>query len=252
MNNSKQSFSITPIGGVGEIGSNMACVQNGEQYFFIDCGILFPSDDAFGINYLIPDWHQYIKIPDNNILFITHGHEDHIGAIIHFLTLQPKTKIYAPLFAADLISAKMSIQNIECHINIYHEGECLELAGLKIYPIKVNHSIPDTFGLIICDAFENAVTYISDFKFSNKNYLENELNTSYIQNILSNKKFQLALLDSTNIQKKNQTDAELDLVEDIEKIVSEKRRTFITLFSSNVHRMQTIFNAAKKYNKKVI
>ena len=97
------SFKILPIGGLGQIGSNMMQIQTEASSFIIDCGILFPYEDTFNINYLIPNF-EFIERPE--AIIITHGHEDHIGALAHLVEKFPGIKIFAPKFSATLIKAK--------------------------------------------------------------------------------------------------------------------------------------------------
>ena len=104
----KPIFEIQPIGGVGEIGSNMTLVKTSEGTILIDCGILFPDDDLFDINYIIPD---YSKLPYIEKIIITHGHEDHIGAIIHLIDHLPDIEIICTNFTRELIQRKFSFEN---------------------------------------------------------------------------------------------------------------------------------------------
>ena len=158
------SFSIQPIGGLGQIGSNMMVIRSpSKRTYVIDCGILFPFEDTFNINYLIPNFEN-IEKPE--FVIITHGHEDHIGAITHLLEKFPGLKVYAPPFAAELIRKKVDFYprklSLKLHTNI---KEVIVDNDISFEYIQVNHSIPDTFGIVIKNLqTQTGVFYVSDFK----------------------------------------------------------------------------------------
>ena len=141
-------FRIKPVGGVGQIGSNMTLIQTIEDTIIIDAGILFPYEDFFDINYLIPNMDE---IPEPSHLIITHGHEDHIGAIVHVIEKFPNIKILASPFSASLIRKKLTFNNKLFPITEYRDYDQLSFNQFTIDPIHVNHSIPETCGLLIKD-----------------------------------------------------------------------------------------------------
>ena len=241
------NFTIKPLGGVGQIGSNSTLFSAGDTNIIVDCGILFPNDDHFDINYLIPDLSHVVEGID--ALIITHGHEDHIGAIYHYIMRFPEAMIYAPPFARELILEKLSHKNISKEILNLDD---LEIGDFKVTPIHVNHSIPDTFGLFI-EYKDCSVLFISDFKIDRDNTYENFFDFEKL-NQFSKNTFKIAMLDSTNIRSRNlETPSELSVADDLEKIILETSGTvFLTTFASNVHRVQTVFNICKKHNIAVI
>ncbi|EQC52295.1 MBL fold metallo-hydrolase [Bacteriovorax sp. DB6_IX] len=174
----KDKLNITPLGGVGQIGSNCTLVQSEDENILIDCGILFPYEDFFDINYLIPDLreveHKISKI------IITHGHEDHIGAIHHYIEKFPEAEIYAPLFAKKLIENKLDYKSLSKKIKPLNNK--IEFGAAAITPIHVNHSIPDTKGLMIThDKLDTAVLFISDFKVDLNSPYEAPINLDLIK-----------------------------------------------------------------------
>ncbi|MBL7665475.1 MAG: ribonuclease J [Bacteriovoracaceae bacterium] len=243
-------FSILPLGGVGEIGSNLTVVRTPEQTIIIDAGILFPYEDHFDIDYLVVDVKILEKENVTDILF-THAHEDHIGAVAHILKKFPEIKIWASQFATSLIRHRLDEQGIVTRINIFRENDVLSFKHLNIHPVHVTHSIPETFGFLIEDKKKNACAlYISDFKFDLNPPYEKAFNFEKIAKHFAAAKQTYAFLDSTNILYQTKTPSESELIPDIEEVVkSHPGRLFVTLFSSNIHRMQSFINACKKYKK---
>lgn len=247
----KSFFKVTPIGGVGQIGSNMTLFETKEKRILVDCGILFPFEDFFDINYLIPNTSDLGKL---DAIVITHGHEDHIGAITHLVQQYPDVKIYSPAFAAELMRFKLNHRKMSAQIEIYTPNSCLEFGETKIYPIHVNHSIPQTFGLLFLhEKLDLATFFVSDFKVDPKASYEDIINLERLQSLSQSFAHRYLLADSTNIlSSRKKTLSETDLVPAFEEIFAVEGRIFATCFSSNIHRIQTIVNAAAKTNRKVV
>ncbi len=243
------TLSIKPLGGVGQIGSNSTLITYKETNIIIDCGILFPAEQLFDINYLIPDLSQVDEQID--AIIITHGHEDHIGAVAHYVEAFPQAQIYAPLFARELILEKLS------HTRFHHNVELLlpELIidEIKIESFHVNHSIPDTKGLMI-STHELSLLFISDFKIDFENPYERPFDFSVINEHAKSDRMRISLLDSTNIMSKNyETPSERIVAKDIETIINNtKGNCYITTFSSNIHRIQTIIDICHANNTALI
>lgn len=250
---SKKQIKITPIGGVGQIGSNCTLIQYEDINILIDCGILFPYDDSFDINYLIPDLDS-INIEIDTIV-ITHGHEDHIGAIRHYVEAFPEASIYAPRFAKKLMDEKLNYLKIPKKIQLLESLSFGKNGDLVIDNIHVNHSIPDTRGLIISSkALDTAILFISDFKIDKSGVYEDAFDFETVKKFASSYKRRIALLDSTNILSGNKrTPSESSLIEDIKEACRKTTgTTYITTFASNIHRVQTIINIGKELNRAVI
>lgn len=244
-------FRITPIGGVAQIGSNMTLVESRGRRLLIDCGILFPYEDFFDINYLIPDMDHLGEL---DALVITHGHEDHIGAISHLVEKYPSLKIYAPAFAAELMKLKLSKENLQTQIEIYREADELIFDELEVHPIHVNHSIPQTFGLLLRVPSLNLATfYVSDFKVDFTSPYEAPFNFDKLKELTGHLKTKLLLSDSTNItSSRDKTTSEREVLSGLEPIFSQTGRLFVTSFSSNIHRVQSFIDLAAKYNRPVV
>lgn len=247
-------FSITPIGGLGQIGSNMTLVSGQEESVIIDCGILFPNEDSFGVNYIIPSL-EVLKKHDPKHLIITHGHEDHIGAISHILLAFPSIKVWSSPFSSELIKRKLKRDKINRKIEIFKEKDEIEFNDFSVIPIHTNHSIPETNGLLFKFTSKNVCFFlISDFKFDNQTPYEPPMDLKFIKEKTKNFEKRLLLVDSTNIKSRNtKTFSEADIIPKIENIIeTNKKRIFITLFPSNIFRQKTILNACKKLKRNVI
>ena len=248
------SFSIQPIGGLGQIGSNMMVIRSpSKRTYVIDCGILFPFEDTFNINYLIPNFEN-IEKPE--FVIITHGHEDHIGAITHLLEKFPGLKVYAPPFAAELIRKKVDFYprklSLKLHTNI---KEVIVDNDISFEYIQVNHSIPDTFGIVIKNLqTQTGVFYVSDFKVDEHSIHEPVFDFEKLNSSLSKCKKKILLADSTNITSSQiKTSSEQDLIPAFSKFIQSKtQRIFVTTFSSNIHRLLNLYYLAKENNRKFV
>lgn len=251
MSNSKSlELKVYPLGGVGEIGSNMTVFETKNHLVIIDYGILFPYEDFFDINYLIVDAKD-LDTSKEITLFITHGHEDHIGAVHHFMTNYPMAKIHAPNFAKNLLHKKFERYKVHFPILEYVENTVLHFDQFELHPIHVTHSIPDTYGLVFKNQ-KTGILFISDFKYDESPLFEKPFNVQKIQKLFNGLDKKIAMLDSTNILVPGKTLSESDLTADLEEIIQNKKRTFITMFSSNVYRMRNILELAKKHHRKII
>jgi ribonuclease J len=248
----KPYLSIKPVGGVGQIGSNMTLIQGENDTILIDAGILFPYEDFFDIDYLIPDLSS---IPTPTHLIITHGHEDHIGAVIHVVKKFPKIKVLASPFTAGLIRKKLEFNKHPYPIAEYRHFDQLGFKDFTIDPIHVNHSIPETVGLLIKDTREEiGFFFISDFKIDFKTIYERPFDFEKLIKHSKNLKKRLLLVDSTNITSStHETPSENDLIPVLDDLFEKaESRIFVTCFSSNIHRLMTFISLAKKHGKKLI
>ncbi|MBC7429483.1 MAG: ribonuclease J [Bacteriovorax sp.] len=249
---SKPLIKVKPVGGVGQIGSNMTLIQGDNDIILIDAGILFPYEDFFDIDYLIPDLSQ---IPEPSHLVITHGHEDHIGAVLHVVKKFPKIKVLASPFTAGLIRKKLDFAHHQHQIIEYRQFDQLGFKDFTIDPIHVNHSIPETVGLLIKDTKEQiGIFFISDFKIDFKTIYERPFDFEKLIKHTKDLKRKILLCDSTNITSSTkETPSEHDLIPVLDSIFEEaKNRIFITCFSSNIHRLMTFIDLCKKHNKKLV
>jgi ribonuclease J len=246
-------FSILPIGGVEEIGSNMTVIRTIDEDIVIDCGMLFPYEECFDINYLIPDF-SLLGADRFKSIIITHGHEDHIGALPHLLKAFPDITVYTSQFTLHLIQKKFEEHKINFKYKIYDPSSELSFKNVDISPIHVNHSIPETCGLIIrTKNREWGALYISDFKVDLQSKHEKPIDFKRIKEKLSECKQTAYFMDSTNILNDGKTTSENDLHSDLKTLLDRpENRVFMTLFASNVHRMNAIAKMAIESGRKVV
>jgi ribonuclease J len=243
---------IKPVGGIGQIGSNMTLVQGKTDTILIDAGILFPYEDFFDIDYLIPDLS---KIPTPTHLIITHGHEDHIGAILHVVRQFPQIKVLATPFTATLIRKKLEYNANPYPIQEYRQHDHLGFNDFTIDPIHVNHSIPETVGLLLKNHEETfGFFFASDFKIDPATKFERPFDFEKLERLSKKLTKKMLLVDSTNIMSNQvKTPSEMDLIPVFDEIFqSTDKRIFITCFSSNIHRLMIFIELAKKLGRKIV
>ncbi len=245
---------VRPYGGLKQIGSNMVEFKTKGTHIILDCGILFPDEDAFDINYLIPDFSE-METPD--ALIISHGHEDHIGAITHFVERFPQVPIYAPPFALELIVLKLREKHLRADLRSYGPKDRIRLRDFDIFPIAVNHSIPHTYGLFFRPTTKMqdwGVFYVSDFKVDFHSPYEDPFDFARLQELSKSCLRRFLLADSTNIlSSREKTLSEADVIPALASAFeAHSGRLFITTFASNIHRLQTIFILAEKHKRKVV
>ena len=250
-----QTF-FMPLGGVRQIGANLTYIQHGPEEFIIDAGILFPHADTVGIDYLIPDW-SVMRHPRH--LLLTHGHEDHIGAIGHLIEKFPQLIIHAAPFTAALVRKKLALTNQTAKIEIWHESS-LKFGELIISPIPVNHSIPQTCGLLIEHPTAKVpwcLFYISDFKIDPSGRAGEPFNVKQLSEKAQHYSRRILLADSTNpltpACPSNHAINEGDLYLPLKNIISAQHgRVFVTLFASNIYRLQTLIQIAQETSRTII
>lgn len=236
---------ITPIGGIGQIGSNMTLFEVGDESVIIDSGMLFPNDRNFGVNYLIAN---FLEMDFSNLkgIFITHCHEDHIGAIYHLLKKVPDLKIYCEEFSKCIIKNKINHHGDTFHI--INEFSDISFENFSMHSFRVNHSTANTLGFIL-KSNEDSIIYSSDFKVDLNPQYETPINFKRIKELTKESKRKIAMLDSTNILYKGKTPSETDLIPELEKTLSHPTRTIVTLFASNIYRLITMIKICHKKGK---
>lgn len=246
-------FSILPIGGVEEIGSNMTLIRTPDEDILIDCGMLFPYEECFDINYLIPDFSLLDPSRLTSII-ITHGHEDHIGGLGHLLKDFPDITVYISKFTLHLVQKKLEEHKITMKYEMYDGTSDLSFKNIDVFPVHVNHSIPETCGLVIRSKDKKwGALYISDFKVDLVSKHEKPIDLARIKEKLSECVQTAYLIDSTNILNDGKTTSENELLADLKDLMNRKEdRLFITLFASNVHRMNTIAKMARDSGRKIV
>lgn len=247
------TIKFTPVGGVEEIGSNFSLIESDNTQVVIDYGIMFPDDEVFGISYLIAD-HGIIDPEKLRGIVITHAHEDHIGGIFHLLKNFPNTPLYCSLFSKILIELKLDNQKITNPIILFTAQDDLEIGEILVSPFQVTHSIPETHGIYLSDQNrEVGLTYISDFKFDLDITTEPPFDLKRLKSLTHTSKKNAFFIDSTNILIEQQTTSEEHVYQSLDSHIKQgPSRVFITLFSSNLFRLQAIFQSAIDDGRKII
>jgi ribonuclease J len=243
---------FSPLGGLGEIGSNMVLFDDGHSGLIIDAGIMFPYDDAFNINYLIPNF-AHLDPKYFSTLLLTHAHEDHIGAVEHLLKWNPKLKVMCTPFTKLMVQKRLTENNVHCSfINMPLEGKMV-LDQWTIQSIEVNHSIPETQGLVI-GHFKEAVAffYCSDFKVNTNDCDGPAFKNKKVLQAMQQYPNRIAMLDSTNILKTGKTVDEGTVLEGLDSEFKKSGRIFITFFASNISRFRNIIRLSKKYHRPIV
>ncbi|MCX7829805.1 MAG: ribonuclease J [Acidobacteria bacterium] len=243
---------ISFFGGLGEFGRNMTVYESGDFCLIVDCGMMFPEADTFGVDRVIPDFQSIIEKKDskNFALLLTHAHEDHIGAV-PFLLKQLDFPVYASPFSFGLLEKKIEEMELDFpqFIDIT-KSENMAFGPFGIEPIFVTHSIPESYTVAIrCE--DGVFLHTSDFKFD-QTPLDSEITDySKLQKIGSGGVTAI-LIDSTNAETLGIAGSEKSVFKNLEKYISSfNNRLIITLFSTNIQRIQGILNLAEKYQKKV-
>ena len=243
---------IIPLGGLGEIGKNMTAIEFGTDIIVVDCGLGFPDEDMYGIDIVIPDI-SYLKANAEKVrgIVITHGHEDHIGAVpyvIHDLNVP----IYATPLTAALIELKLEEHDLLYNTQIFTKkvGSSFRLGAFTIEFINVNHSIPDAVALAIGTPI-GTVIHTGDFKIDVTPIQGSMMDIARLGQ-LGNDGVLALLSDSTNVEKPGYSASERKVGASFNKLfMGCDKRIIITTFASNVHRLQQIIDVAAKYGRKV-
>jgi ribonuclease J len=247
----KNEVGVFALGGLGEVGKNMYVVEYQDEIIIIDSGILFPDDYLLGIDYVIPDYTYLYENQDKiKALVITHGHEDHIGGIPFLLRQVKIPKIYASGMAVSLIKNKMEQhKGFRANIIEFQEYEKLILGKLNISFFRTNHSIPDSFGVVIHTP-EGVIVHTGDFKFD---FTPTGPDANYHRIAdLGRKGVLLLLSDSTNAELNEFSISEKVVAENIKVIFTKiEGRAIVATFASNVHRVQQIVEASVAAKRKI-
>ena len=243
---------IIPLGGLGEIGKNMTVIEFGNDLILIDCGMGFPDEDMYGIDVVLPDI-TYLRNNASRIraMIITHGHEDHIGAVPYVLK-ELDVPIYTTPLTAALIELKLEEHDLLYNTQIFTKkaGSVFRVGCFTIEFIRVNHSIPDAVALAIKTPV-GTVVHTGDFKID-VTPISGGMTDLVRFGELGNEGVLVLMSDSTNVETPGHSASERKVGESFDKLfLNCDKRIIITTFASNVHRLQQIINVAAKYHRKV-
>jgi len=251
---------ISSLGGFGDVTQNMFVyeyIPNGDisksQIIIVDCGVGFPEEDAFGVDLQIPDTH-YLEDKKNRILgiFITHGHEDHIGAVRFILPiLGQNIPVFAPRLAAAFIESRLTEVNLRANITVYEDSIPITKGVFTVDPVRVTHSIPDTFHFAITTPI-GIFYHGSDFKFDVFPLDGKGADFAHIAKV-GEKKVMALMSDSLGADKEGWSPSESSIAENFKyEITSAKGRVFVTSISSNIIRWSQAIEYGKSCGRKVV
>lgn len=247
-----QKLKVIPLGGLGEIGKNMTAIEYDDELIVIDCGIAFPDEDMYGVDLIIPDISYLIENESKlKGIFITHGHEDHIGAI-PFILKQVNIPIYGTRLTIGLIENKLKEHGLlaTTSLNIIKPRESAKFNHLEVEFIRNTHSIADSCSLAIHTPV-GIIFHTGDFKVDLTPIDNEPMDFEHISE-LAKEGILLLMSDSTNVERKGYTMSERAISETFTKLFEHATgRIIVATFASNIHRMQQIIDASKRYNRKV-
>jgi ribonuclease J len=244
---------VVPLGGLGHIGGNLMVYETADDLVMVDCGVLFPTVAEPGINYIVPDISYVIERRDKlRGILLTHGHEDHIGALPFLLPMLGHTTLYATAFTAALIRNKMTEHpDVQFTMEILHDRQKVDVGELVIDPLAVTHSIPQAVAFAMGTPI-GTVVHTGDFKIDD-DPLDGRLTD--LEGLAAYGEEGVALLcsDSTNSQKPGRTWSEREVQTTLRTIIgAAEHRVFITTFASHIDRIQAICDAAMHADRKVL
>lgn len=251
MSKQQQKIQIIPLGGLGEIGKNMTVVRCGDEIIVIDSGLAFPEDDMLGIDLVIPDVTYLLDNRDLvKAIVLTHGHEDHIGALPYVLK-QLDVPVYGTRLALGILSGRLKENNVAAtNLIPVIPGDQVQIGSMKVGFIRVSHSIPDSVALSIKTPI-GTIVHTGDFKLD-QTPVDGKVTDFHKFAELGDQGVLVMLADSTNAERPGYTQSErmVGITFD-EAFRNARERIIIATFSSNVHRIQQAIDTACKYKRKV-
>lgn len=245
---------ILPLGGVGEIGKNMTVIEYEDDILIVDAGVMFPENDMLGVDLIIPDYHYLLENDRQSkirAIIITHGHEDHIGALPHLIE-DINVPIYATPLTLGLIETKLreARQLHEAELIAFRAGEVLQIGPFTIEPFHVAHSIPDCVGFGITTPV-GLIVHTGDYKFDHTPI--DGWPPDFAKLAEFSQRGVLALLaDSTNADRPGWTESEMDLAQGFEDVFRRADgRILVATFASLISRVQIAAAAAQKFGRKM-
>ena len=252
MKNEKAKVKIIPLGGVNEIGKNLTAIEYKNDIVVIDCGLKFPDEDMFGIDLVIPDITYLIKNKEKvSGIFLTHGHEDHIGALPYVLK-QLNVPVYGTKLTLGIVETKLKEHGLLSSTELIRvkPRDVIRLNSVSVEFIKTNHSIADSVAIAVHTPL-GVVLHTGDFKID-YSPIDGELMDFARFAELGKKGVLVMMADSTNVEKQGYTKSERIVGESLTRIFGKtKGRIIIATFASNIHRIQQIIDAATVYGRKV-
>lgn len=249
----KQAVRIISLGGLGEIGKNVTVYESGNDMFVVDCGLAFPEADMPGVDLVIPDFTYLVKNKDKlRGVVITHGHEDHIGALPYLLK-ELSVPLYGTRLTLGLVEGKLKEHGLlsRTKLHIISPGDVVKMGCMSVEAIRVNHSIPDAVAFAVHTP-AGVIVHTGDFKID-YNPIEGEVIDLGRFGELGKQGVLALLQDSTNVEKPGSTPSESKVGESFNTLFArgENKRIIVASFSSNIHRVQQIVDLCHKLGRKM-
>ena len=247
-----EDLKIVPLGGLGHVGGNMMVYETPEDLVVVDCGVLFPGEEHPGVDYIIPDFSYVGQKRDKlRAVVLTHGHEDHLGAVPYFLRTFD-VPVYGTHFTLELLRQKYDEKSRkELTLKRIRDYEEFDVAGFSFYPIPVTHSIPDAVSLAIKTP-AGTVIHTGDFRFDPKP-IDGRKSGFEAYERFGDEGVLALLSDSTNSEKSGHTWSEDEIDKNIKAVVDRApERVVVTTFASHIHRIQSFIDAARNSERQIV
>src|SRR3990170_1630930 len=248
----KPLLRIIPLGGVGEIGKNMYVFEYGEEIVVIDCGLMFPDEEMFGIDLVVPDV-TYLRENRHKVkaFLITHAHEDHVGGLPYVLPEFPGVPVYASTLARGLLGNKIREHKLNKNpLLAFEPGQTVRIGAFEATPFRIGHSIPDAMGIALRTPV-GVVVHTGDFKFDHTP-VDGRLSDFHILAKLGEEGVVCLLSDSTRAENPGYTPSERTVGEAFREIMEPlDGRVIVATFASNIARVQQVLDAAATFDRKV-
>ena len=243
---------VIPLGGVGEIGKNMYVFEYGDDIVIIDCGLMFPDEEMFGIDLVVPDV-TYLRERAANVraFLITHAHEDHIGGLPYILPEFPGVPVYASTLARGLLGNKVREHKLHNNpLRSLEPGDELQIGPFTVIPFRVGHSIPDAMGIALRTPV-GTIVHTGDFKFDHTP-VDGKMSDFAVLARLGEEGVACLLSDSTRAENPGYTPSERTVGEAFREIIEPlEGRVIVATFASNIARIQQVLDAAAAFGRKV-
>lgn len=242
---------IVPLGGLGEIGLNSMVIEGERDAFLVDCGLMFPQAETLGVDVVLPDF-TYVRQIEHKLrgVVLTHGHEDHIGALPWLLRVRD-VPVYGTRFTLGLVRGRIAEHGIDAGLHEVAPGEAIELGDFRIAGVRVTHSIPDAMGLAVHTP-EGLLVHTGDFKLDHTPVDDRPTDLARFGQ-LGQEGVLCLLSDSTNSERPGVSLSERQVAAAFEGVLARARaRVVVATFASNLHRVQTVLDLSRRFGRKVV
>ena len=246
----REKLQFIPLGGMGEIGKNMYVYQFKDDIIVVDSGLKFPEEEMFGIDHVIPNITYLVENQKKiQAIILTHGHEDHIGALPYVLK-QLSVPVYGTKLTLGLLKNKLEEHHVAANLKEVRAGEIVNVGHFAVRFIHMNHSIPDSVGLAITTPV-GTIFHTGDFKLD-QTPVDGKVTDYFALTSLGQEGVLAMMSDSTNAHRPGYTKSERDVGKVLDDIFAKlKGRAIVATFASNIHRIQQVFDVADRFGRKV-